>query len=171
MSALSNYFLSGSGNSHIVTLVERHSRFTTLIQVPSKDPAVEVAALIRHVGKLPAALRRSWIWDRGLEMAKHKTFTMTADVGVYFGDPQSPWHSNENTNGSSWSFFPAWLLALPQNLLNSAFRKWQMVFILLQPLVVILLDGISPAGVNLTCGVLAFLQALMSEKIAQMSFF
>src|SRR5215472_11637379 len=46
-----------------------------------------------------------------------------------------------------------------------------MVFILLKPLVVILLDGISPAGVNLTCGVLAFLQALVSKKIAQMRFF
>jgi len=40
--------LSGSGNSHIVTLVERHSRFTTLIRVPSKDTAVVVAALTRH---------------------------------------------------------------------------------------------------------------------------
>jgi hypothetical protein len=31
-----------------VTLVERHSRFTTLIKVPSKDTAVVVAALTRH---------------------------------------------------------------------------------------------------------------------------
>ncbi len=68
--------LSGSRNSHIVTLVERHSRFTTLIKVPSKDTAVVVAALTRHARKLPAALRRSLTWDRGLEMAKHKTFTV-----------------------------------------------------------------------------------------------
>src|SRR6202171_4812852 len=57
--------LSGSKNSHIVTLVERHSRFTTLIKVPSKDTAVVVAALTRHARKLPAALRRSLTWDRG----------------------------------------------------------------------------------------------------------
>jgi len=63
--------LSGSGNRHIVTLVERHSRFTTLIKVPSKDTAVVVAALTRHARKLPAALRRSLTWDRGLEMAQH----------------------------------------------------------------------------------------------------
>jgi IS30 family transposase len=37
--------LSGSKNSHIATLVERHSRFTMLIKVPSKDTAVVVAAL------------------------------------------------------------------------------------------------------------------------------
>jgi IS30 family transposase len=31
-----------------------------------------VAALSQHVRKLPATLRRSLTWDRGLEMAKHK---------------------------------------------------------------------------------------------------
>ncbi len=100
--------LSGSRNSHIVTLVERHSRFTTLIKVPSKDTAVVVAALTRHARKLPAALRRSLTWDRGLEMAKHKTFTMATDVNVYFCDPQSPWQrgSNENTNGLLRQYFP-----------------------------------------------------------------
>jgi IS30 family transposase len=100
--------LSGSKNSHIVTLVERHSRFTTLIKVPSKDTAVVVAALARHARKLPAALRRSLTWDRGLEMAQHKTFTMATDVKVYFCDPQSPWQrgSNENTNGLLRQYFP-----------------------------------------------------------------
>jgi IS30 family transposase len=100
--------LSGSKNSHIVTLVERHSRFTTLLKVPSKDTAVVVAALTRHARKLPTALRRSLTWDRGLEMAKHKTFTMATDVKVYFCDPQSPWQrgSNENTNGLLRQYFP-----------------------------------------------------------------
>jgi IS30 family transposase len=36
--------LSGSRNSHIATLAERHSRFTALVRVPSKDTAVVVAA-------------------------------------------------------------------------------------------------------------------------------
>jgi IS30 family transposase len=100
--------LSGSKNSHIVTLVERHSRFTTLIKVSSKDTAVVVAALTRHARRLPAALRRSLTWDRGLEMAQHKTFTMATDVKVYFCDPQSPWQrgSNENTNGLLRQYFP-----------------------------------------------------------------
>jgi transposase, IS30 family len=48
--------LSGTRNSHIVTLVERHSRFTALVKVPSKDTAVVVAALSRQVRKLPASL-------------------------------------------------------------------------------------------------------------------
>lgn len=100
--------LSGSGISHIVTLVGRHSRFTTLIKVASKDTAVVVAALTKYARKLPAALRRSLTWDRGLKMAKHKTFTMATDVKVYFCDPQSPWQrgSNENTNGLLRQYFP-----------------------------------------------------------------
>jgi IS30 family transposase len=48
--------LAGSKNSHIVTLVERHSRFTMLVKVPSKDTATVVAALRKHVLKLPATL-------------------------------------------------------------------------------------------------------------------
>ena len=78
----------------------RHSRFLMLIKVPSKDTAVVVAALSKRVRKLPATLRRSLTWDRGLEMAKHKAFTVATDVQVYFCDPQSPWQrgTNENTN-------------------------------------------------------------------------
>jgi len=100
--------LSGSKNSYIATLVERHSRFAMLIKVPSKDTEVVVAELSRHVRKLPATLRRSLTWDRGLEMAKHKTFTVATDVKVYFCDPQSPWQrgTNENTNLLLRQYFP-----------------------------------------------------------------
>ena len=91
-----------------MTLVERHSRFTALVKVPSKDTAAVAAALSRQVRKLPTFLRRSLTWDRGLEMAKHKTFTVATDVKVYFCDPQSPWQrgSNENTNGLLRQYFP-----------------------------------------------------------------
>jgi len=100
--------LRGSGNSHIATLVERQSRFVMLIKIPSRDTAQVVAALSKHVRKLPATLRRSLTWDRGLEMAKHKDFTVATDVKVYFCDPQSPWQrgSNENTNGLLRQYFP-----------------------------------------------------------------
>ena len=93
--------LGGARNSHVATLVERHSRFCMLVKVPGKDTATVVAALSRQVRELPATLRRSLTWDRGLEMAQHKSFTMATEVQVYFCDPQSPWQrgSNENTNG------------------------------------------------------------------------
>jgi IS30 family transposase len=100
--------LSGAGNSHVITLVERHSRLCILGKVSGKDTATVVAALIQLVQSLPAALRRSVTWDRGLEMAQHKSFTIATDVQVYFCDPQSPWQrgSNENTNGLLRQYLP-----------------------------------------------------------------
>ena len=100
--------LAGSKNSHIATLVERHSRFTLLVKVPSKDTETVVAALSKHVRKLPASLRRSLTWDHGLEMAKHKTFTVATNVKVYFCDPHSPWQrgTNENTNRLLRQYLP-----------------------------------------------------------------
>ena len=100
--------LAGGKNSYIATLVERHSRFLMLVKVPSKETEPVVAALSEHVRQLPATLRRSLTWDRGLEMAKHKEFTVATDVQVYFCDPQSPWQrgSNENTNLLLRQYFP-----------------------------------------------------------------
>ena len=43
--------LGGTRNSHIATLVERHSRFTLLVKVPSKDIATVVTALSRQIRK------------------------------------------------------------------------------------------------------------------------
>jgi IS30 family transposase len=92
--------LCGGRNTYIATLVERHTRFAMLVKVPGKDTESVVAALAKHVLKLPLALRRSLTWDRGHEMADHKKFTIATNVQVYFCDPQSPWQrgSNENTN-------------------------------------------------------------------------
>jgi len=100
--------LVGAKNSYIVTLVERHSRFAMLIKVPNRDTAVVVTALSRQIRKLPVTLRRSLTWDRGLEMAQHKTFTVATGVKVYFCDPQSPWQrgTNENTNLLLRQYFP-----------------------------------------------------------------
>jgi IS30 family transposase len=100
--------LSGSNNTHIATLVERHSRFTMLVKLEGKDTARVVTALSKQVRKLPSELRRSLTWDRGMEMAEHKRFTITTDVNVYFCDPQSPWQrgTNENTNRLLRQYFP-----------------------------------------------------------------
>src|SRR5271166_4387136 len=76
--------LSGANNTYIATLVERHTRFAMLLKVPSKDTATIVAALGKHVRKLPQELRRSLTWDRGKEMADHKSFTIATNVQVYF---------------------------------------------------------------------------------------
>jgi len=119
--------LTGAGNSHIATLVERRSRFTLLVKVAGKDTTSVVKALSRHVKELPAELRRSLTWDRGTELAKHRDFTVATDVKVYFCDPQSPWQrgTNENTNRLLRQYFPAGmsLSGLSQSELNKVARR------------------------------------------------
>jgi len=100
--------LAGAANTHIATLVERHSRFVMLVAVDGKDTRSVTQALSSQVLCLPEQLRCSLTWDRGTEMAEHARFTIATDVKVYFCDPQSPWQrgSNENTNGLLRQYLP-----------------------------------------------------------------
>ncbi len=100
--------ISGTRNTHIATLVERHTRYVMLAKINGKDTETVINALIKQSHKLPRELYRSLTWDRGSEMADHRHFTLATDIDVYFCDPQSPWQrgSNENTNGLLRQYFP-----------------------------------------------------------------
>jgi len=100
--------LAGAHNSHIATLVERHSRFVLLVRVEGKDTASVVSAIAKSIAALPSQLRLTLTWDRGMELAAHKEFTIATDVKVYFCDPRSPWQrgSNENTNRLLRQYLP-----------------------------------------------------------------
>jgi IS30 family transposase len=116
----------GLNRSAVGTLVERTSRFTTLLHLPRKDgygvaPAVKNGPALSGYGSesvrdalavamtpLPAHLRRSVTWDRGKELARHAELTAATGIRVYFCDPYSPWQrgTNENTNGVLRQHFP-----------------------------------------------------------------
>jgi IS30 family transposase len=98
----------GTNSSHVLTLVERHTRFVMLARLTNKQTETVIKALTRLVLRLPKQLWLSVTWDRGTEMAQHKKFTVATDVQVYFCDPQSPWQrgSNENTNGLLRQYLP-----------------------------------------------------------------
>jgi IS30 family transposase len=100
--------LCGSRSSQIATLVERRSRFVMLVKVEDKNSVRVADALAQQMQRLPAELRRSLTWDRGIEMAAHQRFSLASEMQVYFCDPYSPWQrgSNENTNGLLRQFFP-----------------------------------------------------------------
>jgi IS30 family transposase len=100
--------ISGTRNTHIATLVERHTRYVMLAKVNGKDTETVINALIKQAHKLPRELYKSLTWDRGSEMADHTRFTLATDIDVYFCDPKSPWQrgSNENTNGLLRQYFP-----------------------------------------------------------------
>ena len=100
--------LVGARKSYIATLVERRSRYVCLVRVSGKATRTVVRALTRHVQRLPAGLMATLTWDRGLELAAHRSFSIATGVQVYFCDPQSPWQrgTNENTNGLLRQYFP-----------------------------------------------------------------
>jgi IS30 family transposase len=91
----------GARPSAVVTLVDRATRYAMVVALPDGHKAEAVArALIEQMGRLPAHLRRSLTWDRGLEMAHHATITAALSMPVFFCDPHHPWQrgTNENTN-------------------------------------------------------------------------
>src|SRR3712207_6373289 len=95
-------------STHVATLVERSSRFVVLMRVGGKDTESVVAALSEQIKRLPRTMIDTLTWDRGPEMAAHKSFTVATDVSVYFCDPKSPWQrgTSENTNRLLRQYLP-----------------------------------------------------------------
>ncbi|MGO4537064.1 IS30 family transposase, partial [Leifsonia sp. 2MCAF36] len=92
----------GPGNSGIITLVERSTRFALLTRLPGvRDSATVIDRLTEMIQQLPPALFSTLTWDQGTEMAEHARFTIATNCPVFFADPHSPWQrgSNENLNG------------------------------------------------------------------------
>src|SRR5919112_503406 len=100
--------LAGARNTHVATLVERSSRFVMLVRVDGKDTESVVRALGEQIRRLPRTMMATLTWDRGPEMAAHKSFTVATDVSVYFCDPKSPWQraTSENTNRLLRQYLP-----------------------------------------------------------------
>ena len=100
--------LVGARQSYVATLVERRSRDVCLVRVSGRATRTVVHALTRHVTRLPAGLMATLTWDRGLELAAHRSFSIATGVQVYFCDPYSPWQrgTNENTNGLLRQYLP-----------------------------------------------------------------
>ena len=100
--------LVGSRNSSVATLVERRSRYVCLVRVTGKDTQTVVRALTRHVHRLPTGLMTTLTWDRRLELAAHRSFSIATGVQVIFCDPKSPWQrgTNENTAGLLRQYLP-----------------------------------------------------------------
>jgi IS30 family transposase len=65
--------LSGSKNSYIATLVERHTRYVILIKIANKDTQTVISALIKQAKTLPNELYKSLTWDRGKELRARPT--------------------------------------------------------------------------------------------------
>jgi IS30 family transposase len=90
------------------TLVERKTRLVTLAKMQGNGAEAALEGFTRQMKRLPAFLRRSLTYDRGLEMACHPELARRLKIDIWFCDPYSPWQrgSNENTNGLLRQFLP-----------------------------------------------------------------
>jgi len=100
--------IGAHGASAAVTLVERTSRFVTILALPVRDADHVAEAIITNANALPAMMCKSLTWDQGTEMARHAAVTLATDMPVYFAHPRSPWErgTNENTNGLIREYLP-----------------------------------------------------------------
>ena len=74
----------------IGTLVERSSGHLTLFHLPDDRGAEATVAALTATVRRPQWPVLSLTWDRGSEMARHRTFTNTTGVQVYFCRPPRP---------------------------------------------------------------------------------
>lgn len=62
--------VSGSGKTHVATLVERTSRYVQTVKLENKTTDCVIAALTGRLQLLPKQRNQSLTWDRGLEIAQ-----------------------------------------------------------------------------------------------------
>jgi len=94
--------------SAIGTIVERTSRFLTLVKIKDLGAESVGAAFAKQMNLIPRIVRKTLTYDRGKEMAQHQKLAKAAKIKVYFADPHSPWQraTCENTNGLLRQYFP-----------------------------------------------------------------
>jgi IS30 family transposase len=95
--------------SAIGTLVERTTRFTIIVTFEGTPNSLAVVrGFAAALGVLPAHMKKSLTYDRGMEMAAHQYFTEITGIPVFFADAYSPWQrgTNENTNGLIRDYYP-----------------------------------------------------------------
>lgn len=102
--------IGAHGTSAAATLVERTTRFVTILALPVGEGTPEglCDVLIDHINTIPDVMRGSLTWDQGSEMARHAALTLATDMKVYFAHPRSPWErgTNENTGGLIREYLP-----------------------------------------------------------------
>ena len=94
--------INGSpGSGHIVSMVERRTRYTLLGWVGGKDADSVSEQLICAARRVDNGLFKTLTLDNGKEFAGHRFVERESGAKVYFAKPYHSWErgSNENVNG------------------------------------------------------------------------
>jgi len=86
------------GKNHIaalVTVVDRKSKFTLIKNIPSKEAAVVIKALIEIIQPIKAATH-TITSDNGKEFAYHKEIAAALEIDFYFANPYHSWERGLN---------------------------------------------------------------------------
>ena len=96
------------GTGHLVTLVERKTRFTLIGRAQTKEAKEVTRAILRLFAELPPIARRSLTLDNGKEFAGHETIKRRLKMDVFFAHPYHSWErgTNENVNGLICRLYP-----------------------------------------------------------------
>ena len=93
------------GRSALLTLVERASRYTKVVHVPSLESDVVAEATAKALAGLPL---RSLTNDNGREFCNEQPLQEKLGIKIYYCEPGSPWQRGtvENTNGLVRQYVP-----------------------------------------------------------------
>jgi IS30 family transposase len=85
----------------LLLLHERKTRFNIVRRTPDRMAVPTARAIVRLLGRLPAALRKTVSFDNGTEFAEHHRLHQPLGVQTFFCDPHSPWQKGgiENAIG------------------------------------------------------------------------
>jgi len=90
-----------SKTGHLVTLVERNTRFTLVGRTETKEAKRVTRQICRLFAGMPSASYSSLTLDNGKEFAWHEKLARKTGMDVFFARPYHAWErgTNENTNG------------------------------------------------------------------------
>jgi len=94
----------------IVSMVDRHSKFTLLAKVSRKTAYEVEEALTRRLGEVGDCVLTITA-DNGKEFTNHQAITEKLGAPVYFAHPYSSWERglNEHTNGLVRQYLPKYM--------------------------------------------------------------
>ena len=99
---------SGTRKKSVTTLVERKSRFVTLLKNTSKRSRVVMNAIAHRFSNQSSLTCRTITFDQGIEFADYPRLEKVLRCKVYYCQIHSPWQkgSNENMNGRLRRYLP-----------------------------------------------------------------